>query len=141
MSGENLAGVDGLTYQIGFRNLGAADNSATGDDETGFTFGGGYNFPVSDRVEMDTLLEYVNIKNFEGATEDREYIYANLITTIDENWNVTAGYTHRSTEDVGAADVNDFGNGLTLEAGWRSAEEASLDTDIIGGLARYTLEF
>jgi len=151
LTGEDVAGIDDLTYQIGFRHLAAADNSATGDDENGYTFGGGYVFPVSEDVSMDALVEYVNIQNFEGATEDRQYIYANLVTNIYEDWNVTTGYTYRKTEDIGLADVNDnlfqltggydFGNGLTLEGGWRSSEEVGADTNIIGGLARYILEF
>ncbi len=51
----------------------------------------------------------------------------------------------------GAPDMNDhlfqlsggydFGNGLTLEGGWKSTEESSVDTDILGALARYTVEF
>ena len=107
LAGEDAGGVGGLSYQVALRHLGAADNSTTGDDENGFTAGAGYEFAVSNDVILDGLLEYANISNYEGTTEDREYIYANLITTIDENWNVTAGYTHRKTEDIALADVND----------------------------------
>lgn len=35
----------------------------------------------------------------------------------------------------------DFENGLTAEAGWRSSEEANVDTDILGFLMRYNREF
>jgi hypothetical protein len=152
LAGEEIAEVEGLSYQVAVRHLAGADNSTTGtNDEDGFTAGFGYVFPVSENVEMDALVEFADIKNFEGSAEDKQFIYANLITRIDENWNVTAGYTQRKTEAAGAADVNDdllqlsggydFGNGFTLETGIRSSEEANEDKNIIGGLARYVMEF
>ena len=150
LEGEKVANVENLKYKLGYRHLSKGDAS-TGGDENGVIGDVGYIIPVSDNLQFDTLVEYTKINNFDSNDEDRQYAYANVIARIYQDWNITAGYTARKIEAPSTADVNDhlfqltggydFGNGLTLEAGWRNSEEANVDTNILGGLARYTLEF
>lgn len=151
VDGEDLAGVENLYYKLGYRHLAEADADTGGDDEQGVVGTLGYTFPVSDRVEMDVLGEVVDISNFEAGNNDNRYITANAITTIDEVWNLTVGYTARDIDVDGGSDVDDhllqisggydFGQGTTAEIGWRNTEEAGTDTDIIGGLIRHIIEF
>lgn len=152
LDGENVAGVENLSYHMGFRHLakGDADRAGTQDDD-GFAIGVNYTVPVHEKIKSDVLLEYVRINNVDGGASDKNYYTASVVNKICDNWNITIGYTKRDERTPGSADVNDhlfqlsggydFGNGLTLELGWKNTEEANISTDIIGGLARYTIEF
>lgn len=151
IDGENVAGVENLSYHLGFRHLAAGDADAAGTkDDQAIAIGTNYSFDVTESLNSDVLLEYVSISNAEGTTVDVNYYTASVINTYD-NWNLTLAYTKRDTDNPIAADLDDhllqvsagydFGNGLTLEAGWRNAEESNVSTDTIGGLARYTVEF
>ena len=87
------------------------------------------------------------INNFDGAADDYTYNTSSLITTIDDKWNITLGYTERVIDVDGAGQIDDhlfqisggydFGNGLTLDTGWRFVEESSHDHDTFGLMARY----
>lgn len=150
LGGDNLAGVENLYYTLGYRNQDEGDTTTGGDRETGYVAALGHAFPVSDRVEMDALIEFADINNFEAGTADNQYITTSLTTTIDEQWNIAASYTSRNIDDAGA-DANDhllqisggydFGQGTTADIGWRNSEEGGTDTDIIGALITHTFEF
>lgn len=150
LDGDNAAGIENLSYHLGFRHLGEGD-ATPGDDEQGIAANINYVLPVNDALVSDILLEFVGINHIDGGTDDSRYYTASVVNTIYEDWNVTVGFTKRITQSPGVADVNDhllqltggydFGNGLTLEAGWRGSEESNIDNNILGGLARYTLEF
>ncbi|MCD6034900.1 MAG: hypothetical protein K0R63_641 [Rickettsiales bacterium] len=151
VEGEKVAGIENLFYKLAYRDLAVDKYTAGGDDEQGILANVNYIMPISERVSTDTLVEYTNIHNFGGMLDDYEYFTASLVTTIDERWNVTAGYTLRQVDyDLGGDDKDhlfqltggyDFGNGLALDAGWRSTEEAGVDTGSLGALARYTYSF
>lgn len=151
LEGENLAAVKNLYYKLGYRHQAEGDASTGGDDETGYVVTLGHVFPVTNRVSMDALVEYTDISNFDTGTADNQYFTANVITTFDDAWNLTVGYTARDITDAGTADINDhlvqvsggydFGQGTTAELGWRGSKEAGSDTDIIGGLIRHTIAF
>lgn len=150
LEGEDLAGVENLYYKLGYRNQAEGDASV-GDHETGYVATIGHAVSLSDRVGVDGLVEYVDISNFENSTSDNRYFTTSLITTIDEQWNVTASYTDRDIRTPGAADVDDyllqvsggydFGQGTTAEIGWRSSEEGGVDSDVVGGLIRHSFAF
>jgi len=151
LDGEDVAGIEGLYYKLGYRDQSAGDADVGGEDEDGYVVTLGHAFPVTERVGADVLLEYADINNFDGGADDNTYFTASLITTLDDNWNVTVGYTERDIDVDGGADVDDhllqvsagydFGQGTTAELGWRNSEEGGTDTDIIGGLVRHVFEF
>lgn len=151
LEGENLAGVENLYYKLGYRHQDEGDVSAGGDDETGYVATLGHVFPVTDRVELDALFEFVDIENFEAGADDNQYFTTSLTATIDENWNASASYTSRDINVASGADVDDyllqisggydFGQGTTADIGWRNSEEGGVDTDIIGALITHTFEF
>lgn len=151
LEGENLAGVENLYYKLGYRHQDEGDVNAGGDDETGYVVTLGHAFPVTDRVGVDALVEFTDIENFEAGTNDNQYFTASVITTLDDQWNLTTSYTSRDISVDGGSDIEDhllqisggydFGQGTTAELGWRNAEEDGSDSDIIGGLIRHTFEF
>lgn len=150
LEGEDLAGIENLYYKLGYRNQEEGDADIGGDNETGFVVSLGHSMSITDRVGVDVLTEYVDIENFEGGADDNQYFTTSVITTIDEQWNVTVGYTSRDI-DRASSDVEDyllqlstgydFGQGTTAELGWRSSEESGIDTNIVGGLIRHSFEF
>jgi hypothetical protein len=150
LDGENLAGVDGLYYKIGYQNQAEGDADIGADRQSGIALTLGHSIPVNDRVQADALIEFVDINNVDGADVDSQYITTSLITMIDEVWNVTMSYTGRDMNGSGADSDDhlfqlsggyDFGQGTTAEIGYRYSEEGGVDTDIIGGLIRHTFEF
>lgn len=153
LDGDNLGGVENLGYHLGLRHLGEQEEEAGPDtmDESGFAASINYAAPVSDTVGIDILAEYAGIRDFEGVDgSDRDYYSASLITTFNEKWNLTLGGTVRDIDEAGEDSSDhllqisggyDFGNGLTAEAGYRTTDEADVDTDIAGFLVRYQTNF
>jgi len=151
LEGENLAGVENLYYKLGYRHQDEGDKTVGGDNETGYVATLGHVFPIDDRLEVDALVEYANISNFEAGNDDNEYITTSVITRLDEKWNLALSYTARNIDVANGSDTNDhlaqisagydFGQGTTFEVGYRNAEEGNQDSDIIGGLIRHTVAF
>lgn len=150
LDGDNVAGVDGLYYKLGYRFLGEgdADHATGGADESGWVATLGHRIGMSDRVDLDLFAEYTDIQNFGGVDgEDRDYLSGSAKVIMDERWNLTLAHTMRNIDVSGADDIDDhltqvsagydFQNGLTLEAGWKNTEEDNVDDHIIGFLARY----
>ena len=142
---DDAGGIENVRYKLGYRHLGSDD-----DDETGWVLMLGHVHRLTETVAFDMLLEYADIRDFEGVSgEDRRYISASIVTTFDERWNLTLGYTARhidgSRDDhdhlVQVSGGYDFQNGLTLEAGWKNTEEAQDDHNIFGILGRYAYAF
>lgn len=151
LDGEDVFGIEDLYYKLGFRHQGEGDADVGTEDENGYEATLGYTLDVTDRVNADALVEYVNISNFETGPDDVEYFTASVITTLDDQWNAAISYTARNTDVSASSDVNDhlfqvsggydFGQGTTAEIGYRFSEEGGIDTDIIGGLIRHNFEF
>lgn len=149
LDGEQVAGIEGLSYHLAYRYL--AKGVSDIDDEQGVAAFINYQLPVSDALHSDILVEFASIQNFEGLANDVRYFTANAVNKIYRDWDVTIGYTERLIDTPAGANMNDylfqltggydFQNGLTLEAGWRKSKESNVTTDILGGLARYTVEF
>lgn len=146
LESDDMVGIENLRYKIGYRHLGT-DNAP---DEKGWVLMLGHVHRPFDSVAFDMLVEYADIENFEGVSgEDRDYISASIVTTFDERWNLTLGYTGRHI-DSGSNDHDhlfqvsggyDFQNGLTLDLGWKNTEEAGDDHNIVGLLGRYSYAF
>ncbi len=151
LDGANVGGIENLSYSLGYRHLEKGDEDVGGKDENGVVANLNYVFPLTKNIESDVLAEFATIDNFGGLDVNSRYYTASVVNTIYDDWNVTIGYTKRETDITGLGDFNDhllqvsggydFGNGLTLEAGWRNSEEFGTDIDILGALARYTVAF
>lgn len=151
LDGENLAGIENLYYKLGYRHQAKGNANPGGHDERGYEITAGYTVPVSPHANVNALAEFADIQNFEAEPNDRRYITASLITTINEHWNLTASYTNRNIDTHGIEDTTDhllqfsggydFGQGTTAEIGWRKTAESGVDTHIAGALIRHTFSF
>lgn len=155
LEGQDAFGARGFGYGVFMRHLGEQDKNRTSEtaDENGFDAYVEYTVPAGEGLSFDLFGEYAALRGFEGVeNSDRDYVSASVRANIGSGWNVTAAYTLRDVGDDGAGDSYDdhlaqlsagydFGNGLSVEAGWREAQEAGQDTNIVGSLLRYTRSF
>lgn len=142
LEGENIAGVENLYYKLAYRR---------GDTEAGYVATLGHTFPITERMNVDALVEFVDIDNFEAGLDDNQYFTTSVITTLDGQWSFIVGYTLRDIDVNGEPDVDDhlfqtsanydLEQGTRAEIGWKQTEEAGVDSDIVGGLIRHTFEF
>lgn len=148
LDGEGLAGIDGLNYHLGHRFQEHGEGGV--DDESGYAVTINYSHELSQRISVNLMQEHVVIDNFDGDADDYTYNTSSLITTLDNRWNITLGYTERAIDVDGAGQTNDhlfqasggydFGNGLTLDIGWRNVEESQHDHHTFGLLGRYQFD-
>ena len=151
LEGENTAGIEHLYYQLAYRDQADGDADITAKREHGYAATLGYVFDVTDRLQTNALLEYVDIHHYGTGPDDNRYVTASFVNTLDENWNMTFGYTARHIDVSGSNDTDDhllqisggydFGQGTTAEIGWKNTEESGADTHIMGALIRHTLAF
>lgn len=152
LNGEDAGGIENLGYHIAYEHLGEQDSgrSAATDDQNGVAINLSYVAPVNENISVDLLTEFVGISSAAGIKNfDVNYYSASAVATFYENWLLTLGYTLRDIRNDGAGngyDDNlfqltggyDFGNGLTAEGGWRTADEVGVQTDTLGFLFRYS---
>lgn len=151
VDGENSFGVKSLGYHIGYASLADADKDPADSDSKGFTANLSYTASLGNAFASDLLAEYAAISNAGGGPDDAKYVTLSAVNHIMESWLLTASWTGRTLEVSGGSDVDDslfqltggydFGEGLTAEAGWRTAEESTVDESKLGALIRYQREF
>lgn len=149
----NFLNVENLTMHLSHRHLARGEVDTVGEDEKGYAVNIAYTVNINDVWALDNLIEYAAINNFgaDSTSDDRQYLSASVISTFYENWNITTGFTQRRSKTSGNNATDDyliqvtggyaFKNGLTLEAGWKSTNNEGDKTHILGGLARYTINF
>ena len=104
---------------------------------------------LGDGFVFAPLAEYVHQQNPGGAAdENRDFL--TLAGQIERNgYNVALAWTRRETRNAGtdrdyqfqvsAGYAFDFG--LTIDIGWKVAEEETVETRTVGARATYTITF
>jgi hypothetical protein len=151
VDGRRLGGSTGLNYHLAYRSLKHGDADISADDESGYAATINYAHQINQRTDINLLLERIDIKSFDGTTQDRIYNTSSLITTIDNRWNITLSHTQRVIDSDNASKVYDhlfqlsggydFANGLTLDIGWRQSDEENRSQNTLGILGRYAFDF
>lgn len=98
-----------LSYHFSFMNL-AVNNRASQvspskiADQKAWVAGMNYKYPLNKNLLLDGILEYADIKNFNGNSDAKQnYLTGNVIAKIYNNWNITLGYA-RERQSVIAND-------------------------------------
>lgn len=149
VNGEGIPVGGQLGYHFSYMQQ-AKGTDGTADEKalaaavfTQLDLGNGFSF--------QPMVEGVRLINAGGVdTENKSYLV--LSGQLDwNNWNLAVAHTERMTERENASDDHDslfqisagyaFDFGLTLDIGWKIAEEANSETRTLGILAAYTLEF
>ena len=147
VDGENVPGLEDLTYHLGYRHQSAGRGDV--DDEDGFVAGIQKAFALSEDVTLETILEGVYLSNDSGSANDTVYFTAGG-ALLHGPWNLSTSFTLRDQDVPGGPDNNDrlfqvsggyaFDFGLTADAGYRYSREGGVETHIFGLLFTYEYE-
>ncbi len=149
LDGGEFSSLPGFRYHLALMHQ--ANGLASEDDEFSFAISTEYEISINDALSVTPLLEYVDQRDTGGvAGDDTHYLTASLASAY-KNWNLALAWTRRETDLTGGAGAAveqfqatagyAFANGVSVDAGWMTHHEGGVDTDTLGGLLAYTLEF
>ncbi len=149
LDGGEFQSLPGFRYHLALMHQ--ANGLASEDDESSLAVGAEYEISINDHLSVTPLLEYVGQRDAGGmAGDDTSYLTASLGTAY-KNWNLALAWTRKETDSaVGTRAAVEqfqatagyaFANGLSVDVGWMTHHEGGVDTDTLGGLLAYTLEF
>lgn len=151
LDGQDIGGVTGLGYNLGFRHQAEGDADTAGDDENGWVAGATYEFQPAERYRVNLMGEYADFSNFNAGANDATYLTAGAKLTIDEKWNAAVSWTGRDTDLATGGNESDhlfqisggyaFSNGVQLDAGWRNASESEDSSNALGSKLSYEWSF
>jgi hypothetical protein len=140
--------IVGFRYHVGYSSLAAGVGS--NDRQFGYAIGGEYAFNIGDDLTLSPMAEYVYFDNYGGANNDTAKYFTGGLALNYENWVASTTYQLRDTEVSGVTtddyvvDVTVgyvFDMGLGVAAAWRGAEESNVDSEGLGLLLSYAIEF
>jgi hypothetical protein len=140
--------IAGFRYHVGFSSLAAGVGS--NDRQLGYAIGGEYAFNIGDNLTLSPMAEYVYFDNYGGTSNDTAKYFTGGLALNYENWVASTTYQLRDTEISGVT-MDDyvfdftvgyvFDMGLGVAAAWRGAEESNVDSEGLGLLLSYAIEF
>ena len=146
LDGGNFAGLGKLGYHAAYmhQSKGSGDLS----DEDSFAVALFTTFDLDQGVAFSPLVEYVHQENAGGASDERDFL--TLAGQAEWNgFNLAVAWTGRDTNNgtddddfqfqLSAGYAFDFG--FSVDIGWKIAEEAGINTETVGAIAAYTIEF
>lgn len=146
LDSQHIPGLAATRFHLGFRHQ--APGRGDFGPENGIAVALQHVFKLGETRTLTKIIEGVYLDNADAGPDHRAYITSGGVLR-DGPWNLSASYTRRRTDFRGAGDITDhlfqatggysFGNGLTIDAGYRFAEEGGLDTHIIGFLLTATI--
>jgi len=147
LNGEFEA-IEGFRYHLGFSSL--ADGDDGNENQLGYVVGAEYEFAVTEEVTLTPVVEFAHLENAGGVDgDDAQYATAGIALGYDA-WTISTTYQDRNTE-TGGTDVDDyvydftvgyaFDFGLEVAAAYRAAEEDNMNSQGLGVMVGYTIEF
>jgi hypothetical protein len=145
LSGENLAGVEGLGYTLGFHHLAAGITET--EDQNGYVAGASYAIGDPERFSATPYVEFAALEDF-GGTPDLEVDYLTLALTLRHGpWWLAPAYISRSFSDAPLDEEGlplddtdsafilsagyDFACGLAALVSWKSEEVTGIEAQTI----------
>ncbi len=158
----DFAPKEKLTYHFSYTDM-AVNSRYTSvpanklGDEKGYAVAMDYRYPINENFLLDTLLEYVKLKNIDGNSDvSDQYSTFNFVAEIYKNWNITAATTMLARQQYGQNgydrslseisfgynfDKNDFFDKLILQLGYKNYHTNYKtyvdDTNSLGVMLRY----
>ena len=152
MEGQNLAGYENLSYNIGYRSLGTQNNNIN-KRETGHTFNLEYLHKITSQTHLIPVLEYVHINNFTGkAKRDAEYLTTALLikysgwifSTAHISRNIKNNYNNNPTSRDSQLQITAgyrFSNNLAIDVSRSRIRESGYKGNIVGVMFSYLFKF
>lgn len=149
LDGSDVAGQKGLGYRLAF--IRQAPGRTEQSDEKGISAALFHELHLGAGFTLSPLLEWVHFDDADGIAEQKR----NFVTVAGRlgwsRWNISLAHTSRITKASGANEVDDFQAqvsigcefdfGLSVDAAWRIANEAGIETRRLGLLFAYTATF
>lgn len=147
LDGGGIAALPDVGYHIALsrQEAGIADPH----DEFGIAIALYGSFEVSDETVIEPIIEHVRQDHDEGGEHDVTYLTIGS-AVLHGPWNVAVSWSRRDTEIDGADNVEDtlfqisagyaFDFGLSLDVGYKTVEEAEVDSETFGVLLAYVFE-
>lgn len=139
--------VDGLRYQLGFERQRQGRGDAK--DEWGLAAALYGEFEVAEDIDIEPVVEWARIRNFDGERNTVNYLTAGVLVYIDA-WNVALSSTGRSTDPEDGSTFTDplfqisggyeFDNGISVNVGYGYVQNEDVTTHLIGALLVYDLD-
>lgn len=148
LDGGKIAALPGFGYHIAF--VSRADGAGSTDDETGIAIAGMYSFSVGP-IGVSPFIEYVHFDDLGGTNGDEIDFLTTSLELTWKKWNLAFSRTGRDTDFASGTDTDDhlvqisagyeFEFGLGINLGWKTTEEANIDSETFGVLLNYGFEF
>jgi hypothetical protein len=141
LDSENIPGLPATKFHMSVRHQ--APGRGDFGYENGIAVGLQRTFQLGEGRTLTEIVEGVYLDNADAGPGTRYYITGGGVLQ-DGPWNVSVSYTNRTSNVPGAGDTADhlfqatggrsFENGMTLNGGYRFAEEDGINTHIFGFL-------
>ena len=144
--GGDMAGLGKLGYHAAYMHQARGAGNLEDEDSVAVAFFTTIN--LGQGVAFSPLVEYVHQENAGGASDERDF----LTLAGQAEWhgfNLAVAWTGRDTNNgtgdddfqfqLSAGYAFDFG--ISVDIGWKIAEEAGINTETVGAIAAYTIEF
>ncbi len=149
LEGGEFKALPGFEYHFAYIHQAHGVDGDT--DETGVAAYAAHGFDAGGGVRLLPMVELVWFDDF-GGTRDTERDYATIaLSGVWQGWNAVLSYTRRETDTPGAGSIRDhqyqvgfgysFDFGLTADIAWKRLRESAVETDTVGILFTYKLEF
>lgn len=149
VNGEDVGGFKGLRYHTAY--IHQANGVDGTDDETGFAIALTHTIDLGKDVTLTPLVEFVHFNDLAGAKDaERDFITVSGLFNW-KSWNFAIALVERNDEAADGTETNDFqfqlsvgyefDFGLAVDVGWAVANESNIETQTLGVLLAYTLEF
>lgn len=102
----DFAKKEKLTYHFSYLNL-AVNKKASSvtpgkiDDQKGYSLALNYRYPMHENFLLDTLIEFVNMKNVGGNSDvSEQYLSASIVAELYDKWNITFASAQRKNKEI-----------------------------------------
>jgi hypothetical protein len=147
LNGEKIKGLGNFGYHISYMHQ--ANGVGDPSDETSFAIAGFTSFDFGKGVTFSPMVEFVRQEN-PGGVQNQDRDFLTVASQLEwRRYNLAAAWTKRHTFKM--ADDRDyqfqlsagysFDFGLSVDLGWKIAEEGNVETQTVGMLASYLFKF
>ncbi|MBM5782256.1 MAG: hypothetical protein FJ368_02415 [Pelagibacterales bacterium] len=114
-----------LSYHFSYLNLAVNSNQTSVKyskiaDQKGFVLGTNYIYPINDALVLDSLVEYVEMKNVGGNSDSgNKALSLSLVGEIYNNWNVTLANSYYKNSNLSDGSLNYNENLYEFSTGYK----------------------
>lgn len=150
LSSDDALSVDGLSYQLAL--LRQARGKRTSDSESGYSASLTLPIKPGGEITLTPFLEWVRFSDAGGESGARQTFLTSSVLAEWQSWNLAFSHTSfwQRTNEAGSARTDTllqisggytFDFGLGASVGWKTTNVAFVQSETVGGLLTYTLEF